>query len=68
MSNPKPANRGLTVQELIDALEKVKDKSKWVYLTGAGCLTAVDECRDDEDGEDQSTGICLMTKLTEAQS
>jgi hypothetical protein len=69
MSNTeKTANRDLTVQELIDALAKVKDKSKWVYLTGAGCLTAVDECCDDEGGEDQSTVICLMTKRTAAQS
>ena len=60
------ASKQLTVAELIEQLQLLPDKSKWVYVESSGHVTGVDDCPEyddpeDPDSEDQGTCVNITT-------
>lgn len=58
------ANKQLTVAELIELLQRIPDKTKWVRAQEHGPVTGIDNCTElddptDPDGEDQGTEILI---------
>lgn len=56
----------LTVEELIQQLQSLPDKTKWVYVESSGHVTGVDNCPEyddpeDPDSEDQGTFVNITT-------
>ena len=63
-TNPRPELEPLTVQQLIDELHSIQDKTKIVKLSGCDCYTTaayveeVDNFMDDADGN--ATGAVVI--------
>lgn len=61
-------NKHFTVSELIEQLQLLPDKSKWVYVQSTGYVTGVDNCPEyddpeDPDSEDQGTYVNITTSV-----